>query len=158
MGQTKKTPIANFDFTLDDLSKEQVEFFSYWNKIRGDRLMPVRTDFDPAGLPRIIPYLSLEDVIYDPVRFQVRLVGGKTASARNSKGKFLDEIPGTEDIIDMLTQMVERKKPYHYISNVNWDERKYKNYSSFVVPFSDGNERVTLAMACHHTLAVSKSD
>lgn len=120
--------------------------------------MPSRDDFDPIDLPKIIPFLSLEDVRHDPLRFQVRLVGGETSSARNAKGKFLDQIEGTEDVIEMLTQMVERREPYHYISNITWDERNYRTYSSLVVPFSDQGDKVTLSMACHHTLSIDKYD
>jgi hypothetical protein len=47
---------------------------------------------------------------------------------------------------------------YYYISNINWDERSYKAYSSLVVPFSDDGNRVTLAMGCHHTLSINKHD
>ncbi len=149
-------PVANFYFSQDDLSNEQKIFYDYWIKIKGDRLMPARSDFDPVDRPRIVPYLSLEDVTYDPIRFQVRLVGGQTSSARDSKGQFLDKIEGTEDIIHMLKQMVERKEPYHYISNITWDDRTYKTYSSLIVPYSDDGDRVTLAMACHHTLKITK--
>jgi len=149
-------PTANFDFSQDDLSKEQKLFYEYWLKIKGDRQMPARSDFDPVDLPRVIPYLSLEDVTHDPTRFQVRLVGGQTSSARNSKGQYLDEIKGTEDIIHMLKQMVDRKEPYYYISNITWDDRRYKTYSSLIVPYSDDGERVTLAMACHHTLGLTR--
>ncbi len=158
MKKTDMKPTANFAFTPDDLSEEQAALFDYWNKIKDGRRMPARADFNPIDLPKIIPFLSLEDVSYDPVRFQIRLVGGETLSARNSKGKFLDEIPGTEYIVNMLKEMVERKEPYYYISNINWDERSYKTYSSLVVPFSDDGERVTLAMGCHHTLSINKHD
>ncbi len=85
MKKTDMKPKANFAFTPDDLSEEQAALYDYWNKIRGSRKMPARADFDPIDLPKIIPFLSLEDVLYDPVRFQIRLVGGETLSARNSK-------------------------------------------------------------------------
>ena len=158
MNETDIKPVANFDFSIDELSKEQRLFYEYWLDIKGDRIMPARADFDPADLPKVLPLLSLEDVTYDPVRFQVRLVGSKTSSARDAKGQYLDEIPGTEDILAMLNQMVERKQPYSYTSNIKWDERSYKTYSSLIVPFSEDGERVTLAMACHHTLAINKYD
>jgi hypothetical protein len=149
-------PIANFDFSVEDLSHEQKVFYDYWLELKRDRLMPMRADFNPMKHPRIAAFLSLEDVTYDPVRFQVRLVGGGTSSKRASKGEYLDEIPGTNYIVKMLKQMVERKAPYFYASKINWDERNFKNYSSLIVPFSDDGERVTLCMACHHTLGISK--
>ncbi len=158
MKNEHEKPVANFGFKPEDLSEEQAALLDYWKRIKGERLMPKRDDFDPIDLPKVIPFLSLEDVLYDPIRFRVRLVGGETSSARNSKGKFLDEFEGTEEIIAMLKQMLERKAPYYYVSAINWDERSYKTYSSLIVPFSEDGERVTLAMACHHTLGITKYD
>ena len=150
-------PVANFDFTIDDLSSiAQTELYTYWLKIKADKLMPSRDDFAPTDLPKILPFISMENVVYDPVRFQIRLVGTQTSSLRNSVGMFLDDIPGTEHIISMLKEMVELKKPYFYTSNINWDERKYKTYSSLILPFSEDGENVTLCMACHHSLGVSR--
>ena len=150
-------PVANFNFTIDDLSsEEQVAFYQHWLELKGDKVMPARSDFDPINVPKLLPFLSLEDVEHDPVRFQVRLVGTKTSSLQTAKGLYLDEIDGTEEIVIMLKEMVRRKEPYFYISNVKWDERRYKTYSSLIVPFSDDGERVTLAMACHCTISINK--
>ncbi len=118
-------PVANFDFTVHDLSsEEQKTLYKHWLDLKGDRLMPARADFDPVNVPKVLPYLSLEDVHYDPIRFQVRLVGTKTSSLQSSKGLFIDEVDGTEEIVEMLKEMVKRKEPYFYITNIKWNERR----------------------------------
>jgi len=152
------TPVANFDFDINDLSEEQNELFQYWITLKGSRLMPTRADFNPANVVKVLPYISMEDVSYDPVRFQIRLVGTKTLSLQNSVGMYLDEIARTEEIIDMLMEMITLKKPYTYSSDVKWNKRSYKTYSSLILPFSEDGENVTLTMACHHTLATTKFD
>ena len=150
-------PVANFNFTVDDLSSdEQKIFYQHWLDLKGDRKMPARSDFDPINVPKLLPFLSLEDVHHDPVRFQVRLIGTKTSSLQTAKGLFIDEIEGTKEILVMLEEMVKRQEPYFYISNVKWDDRRYKTYSSLVVPFSEDGERVTLSMACHCTISINK--
>lgn len=149
-------PVANFDFNIDDLSNEQKELYHYWVTLKGSRLMPTRAEFNPADVVKVLPFISMENVSYNPVRFQVRLVGTKTLSLQNSIGTYLDEIVGTDEIIDMLKEMVSLKKPYIYSSDVKWNDRSFKTYSSLIVPFSEDGENVTLAMACHHTLATTK--
>ena len=149
-------PVANFDFDINDLSKEQKELYRYWQTLKGSRLMPKKEEFNPADVVKVLPFISLEDVTYNPIRFQVRLVGTRTLSLQNSVGTYLDEIDGTEEIIDMLKEMVSLKKPYTYTSDIKWDDRRYKTYSSLIVPFSEDGDNVTLAMACHHTLATTK--
>lgn len=157
MNREAVPPVANFNFLVDDLSSpEQKELYAYWIRIKADKLMPMRADFNPSDLPKVLPLISMENVIYDPVRFQVRLTGSQTSSLQNSNGKYLDEIPGTEHIVKMLKEMVELKKPYFYESNINWDEKSYKTYSSLIVPFSEDGDNVTLCMACHHALGISK--
>ena len=150
-------PIANFDFGVDDLySPEQKELYQYWLDKKGDRVMPSKVDFDPIDVPRILAFISMENVTHDPLRFEVRLTGSKTSSLEDSKGQFIDEINVTEEILIMLTQMGELKKPYIYTSKINWDKRKYKTYSSLVLPFSDDGINVNLSMSCHHTLKITE--
>lgn len=149
-------PVANFDFTIDDLSEEQKVMLNYWKTLKGERVMPTRREFNPGDVVKVLPYISMENVSYNPVRFRVRLVGTKTLSLQNSVGMYLDDIDGTDEIIDMLKEMVSLKKPYLYSSDIKWDDRRFKTYSSLIVPFSEDGENVTLAMACHHTLAINK--
>jgi hypothetical protein len=49
--------------------------FDYWTARRGDRPFPSRADFDPADIPRLLPYLTLVDVRQGEPRFWYRVVG-----------------------------------------------------------------------------------
>jgi hypothetical protein len=58
------------------------EIYGYWNRKRGERLMPLRTDIDPAEITRHLPGIQLNDVKRDPLDFVYRLVGTREVAAR----------------------------------------------------------------------------
>lgn len=47
----------------------------YWETKRGGRVWPLRADFDPAEVPRFLPYLALLGVEHEPLDFVYRLAG-----------------------------------------------------------------------------------
>jgi hypothetical protein len=54
---------------------EQRQLYDYWLELAGDAGIPTRAAFNPARLPRLLPGISLVDVI-DPIdRCRVRLAG-----------------------------------------------------------------------------------
>jgi hypothetical protein len=52
-----------------------VPALSYWERIRGSRAMPRRSDIDPAEIPQLLPFVMLVDVFENPRDFRFRLVG-----------------------------------------------------------------------------------
>ena len=70
------------------------ELLACWIRIHpGDRL-PARAAFDPLDVPGILPHLVLTDVVRDPYRFRVRVMGTAVVAAMGSDftGKYLDEV------------------------------------------------------------------
>src|SRR5690242_1355091 len=56
---------------------EIVALYDYWrSKAPGEGLLPGRRHIDPVDIPRLLPNVWLLDVVDDPRRFRVRLVGG----------------------------------------------------------------------------------
>jgi hypothetical protein len=51
------------------------EACAYWNSIRGSRRIPMRSDFDPAGIRRLLPSVILLDVLRPEFDFRYRLIG-----------------------------------------------------------------------------------
>ena len=47
---------------------------AYWDALRGDRLLPLRSEIDPAALVAILPYVSIVEV-RDPDTMVYRLCG-----------------------------------------------------------------------------------
>lgn len=66
----------------------------YWQRKRGDRIMPARADIDPAEIKPLLPYLIIADVFADPVRVRYRLAGTAVCEAFgcNIAGRWLEEL------------------------------------------------------------------
>jgi hypothetical protein len=67
---------------LDVCSPPVADIFHYWDCKRAGRLIPRRSDIDPADIVRHLPGLVLVDVKRDPLDFVYRLVGTREAAAR----------------------------------------------------------------------------
>jgi len=68
---------------LDVCDAHVSELFAYWNDRRAGRVMPLRTDIDPADFPRHLPGIVLVDVRWDqPLDFIYRLIGTREVEAR----------------------------------------------------------------------------
>jgi hypothetical protein len=63
----------------------------YWNRKRGDRLMPVRRDIEPTEIPALLPHVQLVELVGDRLRY--RLIGTALVEAygENWTGKYIDE-------------------------------------------------------------------
>jgi len=51
------------------------ELFAYWAGRRRGARLPGRADIDPAGFKRLLPLVSLIDVLREPRAYRVRLAG-----------------------------------------------------------------------------------
>ncbi|MDB5449664.1 MAG: hypothetical protein JWQ52_792 [Phenylobacterium sp.] len=51
------------------------ELFGYWASRRQGARLPARRDIDPAGFKRLLPTVSLIDVLAEPFDFRLRLAG-----------------------------------------------------------------------------------
>ena len=59
-----------------DAKPEIVAIYDYWrSKAPADGLLPGRRHIDPVEMPRLLPNVWLVDVVDDPRRFRVRLIG-----------------------------------------------------------------------------------
>jgi hypothetical protein len=74
---------------------EQRQLFDYWQALAGDTAMPLRADFNPARLPRLLPGISLIDVALPIEQSRVRLAGTKLRDIfdREVTGLTITEIP-----------------------------------------------------------------
>jgi hypothetical protein len=64
---------------------------AYWNRKRGDRLMPARRDIEPTEIPDLLPHVQLTELVDGRLRF--RLVGTALVEAYGEDwtGKYFDE-------------------------------------------------------------------
>jgi hypothetical protein len=97
------------------------QLHEYWLRLSAGRRFPLRREFDPMALPRLLPHLIVNEVVRGPggkVRFQIRLEGEQVVRARGSsgKGRYLDE-PGVvvlgNDVLAAYARMVADAEPWY---------------------------------------------
>jgi hypothetical protein len=122
---------------------------SAWNKIRGDRPIPKRSDFDLMSVKEWAPHLSIATVMPD-MRFQFRLFSSELARVygQDLTGRFLDELTPRDlwsVIILHYQQVVATKQPLFApisIANGRW----YNEVSRLLLPLAgDDGEPNTIA-------------
>lgn len=94
------------------------DFFDYWDRLRGSRSMPMRSEVDPLDVPRpILPslYILIRD---DDGGFRFRLVGTRLAEifGRDITGKRIEEVLRDEVLSNALRSydmIIRMKKPSH---------------------------------------------
>jgi hypothetical protein len=65
--------------TIEDVQSEIVRAgYAYWLAVKGERVLPLRADFDPLiEIPRLVPNIIVFDVLREPLDFVYRLIGTK---------------------------------------------------------------------------------
>ena len=89
---------ARYDFRADAILREALD---YWQRKRGERPMPRRSDIDPAELPFwLLPHVELVDVVDNGPRFRYRLLGTAIVGAFGVErsGKYVDEVLSGGDL------------------------------------------------------------
>ena len=97
------------------------EVFRYWKQQKQSSRLPARADIDPCGFRKVLPTISLIDVLEpepqnNPLAFRQRLAGTELYSAYGTEitGKRLNEIynPSQADYwARELSEIVTTKKP-----------------------------------------------
>src|SRR5689334_4977916 len=73
------------------------ELFAYWAQLRRGARLPARHDIDPAGFKRLLPTISLTDVLPNQAGYRIRLAGTGLYGVygREITGRTLPEVYGS---------------------------------------------------------------
>jgi len=123
---------------------------AHWSRIRGQRRMPSRADFDPLEVRYALGYISLIEVHRDPLRFYFRLDGTKQVElfGVDCTRRYLDEaIPADHAAMAAasFSDAVKRREPRYHRRQIAFQERLME-YELVILPFSNDGERVDLLM------------
>ena len=94
-----------------------IALYEYWLTTCGDRCMPMRSDIDPTNMPRrVLPGISIVEVVQDDRRFVYRLVGTGEVEVRGNDptGKSVLEGffgPSAEDALACYDRVVATQAP-----------------------------------------------
>jgi hypothetical protein len=101
------------------------ELFAYWASRRGGAKLPARRDLDPAGVKRLLPTISLIDVVREPLDFRMRLAGTGLYDVygREITGRRIGDIynNAAADYWRVeLASVVRERKPAVGVHNLAW--------------------------------------
>lgn len=117
--------------------------YDYWNGKRGARRMPCRTDIDPAEIPaRLLPFMSLVEVVADERRYIYRLMGTAEVQVRgfDPTGKSVFEgflAPDAADAISRYDKVVATQAPHLDPVPFKADGTHYLTQETIFLPLSD---------------------
>jgi hypothetical protein len=122
---------------------ETVALYDYWRRKCGDRMMPSRADLDPSEIPpRLLPCISLVDVVDDERRYVYRLVGTADVQVRghDPTGKSVIEGffgPNVEDALSCYDRVVKTKAPVLDPVPFTATNGRYATEETMFLPLSD---------------------
>jgi len=128
---------------------ETIVLYEYWRRKRGDRLMPSRQDLDPVEMPtRLLPCISLIDVVNDERRYVYRLVGTADVQVRgfDPTGKSVKEAfygPNVENALSCYEKVVATKAPLLDTEPFVATNGRYASEETIFLPLSDDGCNVT---------------
>lgn len=153
--QRRERHVTHLDF-LDDCPERVAELFRYWDKQRGDRLMPKRADIRPEDFVAHLPGILLVDVegidgsgvgLY---RYRVVGTGEVALRGHDPTGKRVEEGffgPSAEDVIGCY-EMVRRSRGFLYDPlEYETPEGQWRDEFTIFLPLSEDGEAVTQILA-----------
>jgi len=141
--------------SIEECRPELQALYALWQKIRGDRLMPARQDFDPADIPQLLPYLFLIDVFSEKPReqrFRVRLQGTAQAAYHGVDwtGSYVQEMidpASAERFWDLGDHIIASREPWMSTGKLYWIPSKpYYDFETVILPLSDNDSVVNMLL------------
>lgn len=131
-----------------------LEMYAYWQRKRGDRAMPGRSDIDPAEIKRLLPGMLLVDIALAPdgtPDFVYRLVGTREVEMRGHDptgkrvadayyGKSADEVTGC------YRRVVDVRSPFLDDDCYHLPGQEWSPAASIYLPLSGDGTNVNMVL------------
>ncbi len=135
------------DFDTTDLPSGQMRFlFDLWNRKKGRRCLPERSDFNLRELRPVLGYLSIServDAENGGCVFRLRLYGTRLAemTGNDPTGRIIDEVEGTEGIVARFRWIVETARPlFRRAIPIPWAVHDFRRYDLLALPLGKGRK------------------
>ena len=134
------------------------ELFSYWSSLRRKGALPGRLDIDPARIKRLLPTVSLTQVIPNPRDYRFRLAGTGLWSVYGDEitGKRLNDVysAGPADYWrSELDAVVDKRKPRAGHHNMAWRGAGHVTLLWLRLPLASDGREVDLILGYDAVLA-----
>jgi hypothetical protein len=123
--------------------------YDYWKEKRGTRLMPSRSDIDPAEIAKILPHVFLLDVKRDPIDFRYRLIGAKMDEYMLGRytGMWMSQIPHQappSQIHANCRKAVTDRVPFLANTPYVGKNKEFLTTEDLIMPLADDGERADM--------------
>jgi hypothetical protein len=151
---------APYSIAIEDLRAEHPRAAAaYWSKMCGTRTMPAPNDINPAEIPKLLPYLSLIDVLDDvPVDYYYRIEGEalRPIYAYRRMGRRLSEFRAQDaatashhaKVFEHYEAIRLKKKPGGGRANLAGIGRDFYTLEWICLPLSRDGETVHRILSC----------
>jgi hypothetical protein len=145
--------------TIDAIAEPNLRFlFHYWQQIRKQRPIPLRSDFDPLGVPKLLKDLFFVEVHgREPTwRFRYRVAGTGISGfvGEDYTGRFFDEIfpePALSIVGQLYSTPVRLRLPVYSVTHMVVPGSEVpKLISRLVVPLSGDGETIDMLLSGQH--------
>jgi len=140
--------------SVEELSSSiGTELYTYWDRKRGERLMPSRADIDPADLKRILPNIILAKIDHESKRVRYTLVGTRCVAqaAMDYTNYYLDELDfGCDfdtDWHEVYRAVTRERRPVFGVVKTALKDNRACELAEVLLPLSDDGETVTHCIA-----------
>lgn len=136
------------------------EVFSYWASLRRDGRLPARADIHPAAFRKLLPTISLIDVLDGPLDYRMRLAGTGLYPVYGGEitGKGLRDIYSREAASYWRTELdkvVRLKRPGVGCHNLAWRGVPTASLIWMRLPLSSDGERVDMILGYDAVIGVA---
>jgi len=127
------------------------ELFAYWASLRRGGALPARRDLQPGAIKRLLPTISLVDVLHEPLDFRVRLAGTGLYDVygREITGKRLSDVYNTAAADYWraeLSKVVREKRPSAGVHNLAWRGASHLSILWLRLPLSTEGGEVNMIL------------
>ncbi|RAK61661.1 histidine kinase [Phenylobacterium hankyongense] len=137
------------------------ELFAYWAARRHGARLPARRDIDPAGFKRLLPTVSLIDVLPDPADFRLRLAGTGLYGVygREITGRRLGEVynsSATDYWRVELSKVVAERRPAVGVHSLAWRGASHLSILWLRLPLASNGCDVDMILGYDAVVGVSQ--
>jgi hypothetical protein len=137
------------------------ELFAYWASLRDGALLPGRRHLDPGGIKRLLPTVSLIDVVREPLDFSMRLAGTALYGVygREITGKRLSDIYNTAaaDYWRVeLGKVVAERRPAVGVHSLAWRGASHLSILWLRLPLASDGQDVDMILGFDAVVGMSQ--
>jgi hypothetical protein len=137
------------------------EVFAYWASLRDGAQLPGRRHLDPGGIKRLLPTISLIDVLQGGSDYRVRLAGTGLYGVygREITGKRLGEVYNTAAADYWraeLGQVVRERRPAVGAHNLGWRGASHLSILWLRLPLASNGAEVDMILGFDAVIGINQ--